>query len=63
MCLQFLQLLESPSSLLAHTLPTLCSVNSVKSNTIGVVSRISNTIGVVSQMRNNTSANRYGVHN
>ena len=25
MCLQFLQLLESPSSLLAHTLPTLFS--------------------------------------
>ena len=30
-CLQFLQLLESPSSLLAHTLPTLGSADSVDS--------------------------------
>ena len=50
MCLQFLRLLESPSSLLAGTLPTLGSVNranSVKSKTISAVDRISNTTGVV----------------
>ena len=44
MCLQFLQLLKSPSSLLAHALPTLVSVisvNSVNSETIGTVNRIS----------------------
>ena len=44
MCLQFLQLLKSPSSLLAHALPTLVSVisvNSVNSETIGSVIRIS----------------------
>ena len=48
MCLQFLWLLESPSSLLAHALPTLGSGNSVDSvnrETIGPVSRISNTVG------------------
>ena len=44
MCLQFLQVLKSPSSLLAHALPTLGSVigaNSVNSETIGIVNRIS----------------------
>ena len=34
MCLQFLRLLESPSILLAHALPTLGSVNSVNSKTV-----------------------------
>ena len=44
MCLQFLWLLESPSrSLLAHTLPTLGSANSVNPKTVGTVNRISNT--------------------
>ena len=45
--LQFLQLLEFPSSLLAHALPTLGSANSVNcvsSKTIGAVSRISDTM-------------------
>ena len=44
MCLQFLWLLESPSSLLACTLPTLGSANSVdsvNSETTGVMNRIS----------------------
>ena len=44
MCLQFLQVLKSPSSHLAHALPTLGSVigaNSVNSETIGIVNRIS----------------------
>ena len=44
MCLQFLQLLKSPSSLLARALPTLVSAisaNSVNSETIGAVNRIS----------------------
>ena len=36
MCLQFLWLLESPSSLLDHTLPTLGSANSVNSKTPGM---------------------------
>ena len=39
-------LLESPSSLLAHTLPTLGSANSadsVKSKTTGVTNRINDT--------------------
>ena len=43
MCLQFLRLLTSPSSLLACTLPTVGSVNSVNSETTGVMNRISNT--------------------
>ena len=43
MCLQFLWLLESPSSLLAHTLPTLGSANSVNPKTVGTVNRISDT--------------------
>ena len=45
-CLQFPQLLKSPSSLLAHTLPTLGSVNSedsVNSETISITSWISET--------------------
>ena len=43
MCLQFLRLLESPSSLLAGTLPTLgsmSSANRVNSKTISAVDRI-----------------------
>ena len=46
MCLQFLQLLESPFSLLAQALPILGSANSansVNSTTIGIVNRISDT--------------------
>ena len=39
MCLQLLLLLESPSSLLAHALPTLGSVNSENSKIIGIVGR------------------------
>ena len=39
-CLQFPQLLKSPSSLLAHTLPSLGSVNS---ETISITSWISET--------------------
>ena len=38
--LQFLQLLESSSSLHMHPLPTLGSMNSVNSKTIGVVGRM-----------------------
>ena len=42
--LQFLQLLESPSSLLTHPLPTLDSTNSMHSKTIGVTNMMnSNT--------------------
>ena len=43
MCLQFLQLFQSPSSLSAHALSTLSSVNSVHSvprETTGAVSRM-----------------------
>ena len=46
LCLQFLQLLKSPSSLLAHALPTLGSVNSadsVNSETISITNWISET--------------------
>ena len=43
MCLQFLWLLESPCSLLDHTLPTLGSANSVNPKTVGTVNRISDT--------------------
>ena len=46
MCLQFLRLLESPSSFLAHAFLTLDSANSAGSGyskTIGVTSRISYT--------------------
>ena len=53
MCLQFLRLVESPSSLLAGTLPTLGSVNrvnSVNSETISAADRISNTTGVVGRV-------------
>ena len=50
MWLQFLRLLESPSSLLAHVLPTLCSANSVNSKTAGVKNKISKTIGVVGRI-------------
>ena len=57
MCLQSLKLLESPSSLLAHNLPSLCSVNSVNSHTIGIMSRTSNTTDVISRrMRSDISA-------
>ena len=45
MCLQSLWLLESSSSLLAHALPTLGSVNSVNSETTGIMNRmISDTL-------------------
>ena len=50
MWLQFLWLLESPSSLLAHALPTLGSANSVNSRTVGVTNKISDTIGVVGRI-------------
>ena len=43
MCLQFLQLLESSSSLLAYALCTLGLANSVNSDTIGIMNRISDT--------------------
>ena len=46
LCLQFLQLLKSPSSLLHRILPALDSANSaesVNSETTGSVSRISKT--------------------
>ena len=46
-CLQFLWFLKSPSSLLAGTLPTLSSANSVdsvNSETVGPMSRISKTV-------------------
>ena len=43
MCLQFLQLLESPFSLLAQALPILGSANSVNSKTAGMMNRISDT--------------------
>ena len=46
MCLQFLRLLESPSSFLAHAFLTLDSANSVNSETTGTVSRISETQGM-----------------
>ena len=46
MCLQFLQLLESSSSLLAGAWPNLGSVNSVNSKTIGIRSRSSKTGGL-----------------
>ena len=45
--MQFLQLLESSSSISAHVLPTLGSTNStdsVNSKTIGVTNRISGTV-------------------
>ena len=51
-CLQFLQLLVSPSRLLARTLPVLGSVNSVDSvnrETTDIMNRISNTIGKVNR--------------
>ena len=54
MCLQFLWLLSSVSSLLACSLPTLDSVNSadsVNSQTTGAVHRMkSDTTGVVSRI-------------
>ena len=46
MCLQFLQLLKSSSSLLAYALCTLGSANSansVNSDTTGIMNRISDT--------------------
>ena len=52
-CLQFLQLLASPSRLLACTLPILGSVNSVDSvnrETTDIMNRISNTIGKVNRI-------------
>ena len=42
-CSSFGWLLESPSSLLARALPTLGSVNSVNSKTIGLTDRIRDT--------------------
>ena len=51
-CLQFLQLLVSPSRLLARTLPVLGSVSSVDSvnrETTDIMNRISNTIGKVNR--------------
>ena len=50
---QFLQLLVSPSRLLARTLPTLGSVNSVDNvnrKTIDIMNRIRNTIGKVDRI-------------
>ena len=47
MCLQFLWLLKSPSSLLAGALPILSSANSVdsiNSEIVGTMSRISKTV-------------------
>ena len=47
MCLKFLRLLQSSSSLFADALPTLGSANgvhSVNSETTGVMSRISNRV-------------------
>ena len=56
MCLQFLWLLASSSSLLAGALPTLGSVNnadSVNSKTIGALSRMnSEKVGVTSRISN-----------
>lgn len=49
MWLQFLWLLESPSSLLAHAFPTLGSANSVNSRTVGVTN-VGDTIGVVGRI-------------
>ena len=43
MCLKFLWLLKSSSSLLVCALPTLDSANSVNSKRIGTVNRISDT--------------------
>ena len=46
-CLQFLWLLQSSSSLLAHALTTLGSANSVhsvNSKIVGTMSRLSNTL-------------------
>ena len=54
MCLQFLRLLESPSSFLAHALLTLDSansVNNVNSETSDTVNRISETQGMASHPR------------
>lgn len=51
--LQFLQLLASPSRLLALTLHTLGSANSVDNvnrKTIDIMNRISNTIGKVDRI-------------
>ena len=47
MCLQFLWLLKTPSSLLVCTLPTLGSANSVDSMN-------SKTLGITNRMNNNT---------
>ena len=47
MCLQFLQLLESPSIFFARALPTLASVNSVESVN-------SETIGTMNRMKSST---------
>ena len=52
-CSSYGWLLESPSSLLACTLSTLGSLNSVdnvNSETIDIMNRISNTTGVVSRI-------------
>ena len=55
MCMQFPWPLKSPSSILACTLPTLGSTNSVDSEnsvTVSVTNRISDTIGVVGRISN-----------
>ena len=49
-CLQFLWILAFSSGLLAHTLPTMGSVNGVNSETAGIMSRISNATGVVNRI-------------
>ena len=49
MCLQFLPLLESSSSLLLCALPAMGSANStgsMNSKTVGTVSSISNTVAI-----------------
>ena len=48
-CVRFLQLLSSPSTLLAHALPTLGSVNSAKSIN-------SETTGIRNRMNRDTKA-------
>ena len=58
MCLHFLRLLPSSSSLLACPLSTLGSANSVNKKIISAVRRISNTTGIISRMNSNTLTNQ-----
>ena len=58
MCLHFLRLLPSSSSLLACPLSTLGSANSVNKKIISAVRRISNTKGIISRMNSNTLTNQ-----